>query len=42
MPQSWHQAANVITALFSLNFASTNFRDFRDFFKIAKFNTREI
>ena len=28
--------------LFSLNFASTKFRDFRNFFKIAKFNTREI
>jgi len=28
--------------LFSLNFASTRFRDFRDFEKIAKFNTREI
>ena len=28
--------------LFSLNFASTKFRDFRDFEKIAKFNTREL
>ena len=34
---------NVLAhTLFSLNFASTKFRDFRDFEKIAKFNTREI
>ena len=31
-----------ITTLFSLNFASSKFCDFRDFFKIAKFNTHEI
>ena len=28
--------------LFSLNFASIKFRDFRDFEKIAKFNTPDI
>ena len=28
--------------LFSLNFATTKFRDFRDFEKVAKFNTSEI
>ena len=28
--------------LFSLNFASTKFRDFREFEKMVKFNTREL
>ena len=31
-----------LLTLFPLNFTSTKFRDFRDFEKIAKFNTREI
>ena len=32
----------MLSTLFSLNFASTKFRDLRDFEKIAKFNTRVI
>ena len=31
-----------LVPFFSLNFARTKFRDFRDFEKTAKFNTREL
>ena len=33
---------SLLSTLFSLNFARTKFCDFRDFFKIANFNTREV